>query len=207
MHEERLPIKGIEDIMEDLILEGPNNLNELIQLQNYKNRIIYINDVEDYFAQNVVGNIINYNKSDNFIPIEKRLPIKMFINSCGGSLPACYTIIDAIKLSETPVFTINIGVAYSAGGIILLAGHKRYAFPHSSFLLHEGSNGFAADAGKFKDYSRFYEKQLNDSKDFVIGQTLIDEELYEQKRHTDWWMDVHEMLKHGIIDEIITKFL
>jgi len=207
MSVERLPIKGIDDIIEDLILEGPNNLTELIQLQNHKNRIININDVEDYLAQNIVNDIINYNKMDFYVPIDSRLPIKMFINSCGGSLPACYTIIDAIKLSKTPVLTINIGIAYSAGGVILLAGHKRYAFPHSSFLLHEGSNGFAADAGKFKDYSRFYEKQLNDSKDFVIEQTLIDDELYEQRRHTDWWMDAHEMLKYGIIDEILTDFL
>lgn len=207
MYQERLPIKGIDDVMEGLILEGPNNLSELIQLQDYKNRLIYIGDVEDYAAQSITGSIINYNKLDTFIPIEKKLPIKIFINSSGGSLAACYTIVDAIKLSKTPVLTINIGIAYSAGGVILLAGHKRYAFPHSSFLLHEGSNGFAADAGKFKDYSRFYEKQLNDSKDFIIEQTLIDDELYEQKRHTDWWMDVHEMLKYGIIDEVLTEFL
>jgi ATP-dependent Clp protease protease subunit len=205
MDTNKIPNKDAEEVMEVLLGDMPSTLDEIFQINEYKERIMYVGSVDFGMAQSIVATIIDYNTMDKGLPVESRLPIKMYINSMGGVFQACYSIIDAIQLSITPVHTINIGAAYSAGAEILIAGHKRSAFKHASFLLHEGSNGFQADAGKFKDYTRFYERQLESAKDFIVAHTLITDDQFERKRHADWWMDSEEMLSFGIIDEIVTS--
>lgn len=205
MRATELPVKSIDECIEGLILEGPTNLEQILELEDYKERKLYVGPVYAGMAQEIVMSILKYNEDDKNLRVEFRKPIRIYINSGGGGLEACFSIIDAIETSETPVHTYNTGAAYSAGGIIFMAGHKRFTFRRSSFLLHEGSSEFSADAGKFKDFTRFYEKQLGVMEDFVLAQTKITKELFERKRHSDWWMDAEEMIHYGIADEIITK--
>jgi ATP-dependent Clp protease protease subunit len=202
----KVPKTKIEEVIEGLILEGPSNLEEIIELEEYRDRKITVGPVHEGMAQTIVLAILDYNEQDEGLSIQSRTPIRLFINSGGGGLEACFSIIDAIEMSKTPIHTYNVGPAYSAGGIIFIAGHKRYTFKHSSFLLHEGSSGYSADAGKFKDFSKFYEHQLDMMEEFVLEKTKISPEQYEKKRHADWWMDANEMIHYGIADEIIASF-
>ena len=73
---------------------------------------------------------MEYNRKDRDIPVEKRKPINIYIMSFGGELYPAYALISTILASKTPVNTINMGVAMSAGLLILLAGHKRYAMKY-----------------------------------------------------------------------------
>ena len=71
-------------------------------------------DEDNYFEFNsVVGQIIldilEYNREDRGKPIKDRQPIKLFINSPGGEVVEGFPLISTIELSETPVYTINIG--------------------------------------------------------------------------------------------------
>ena len=129
--------------------------------------------------------------------------IKIFINSPGGSLTETFTMIDAIRLSKTPVYTIATGPAYSGGFFTFIAGHKKFAYPHASFLYHEGSVGNAADASKFRNFADFYSKQLNQLKDITLKYTKITPEEYQEHIKDDWWFTAEEALKYGICDVII----
>ena len=118
-----------------------------------------------------VHNVIYYwNKIDdaNNVPIDKREPIKLYIDSNGGDLIQTFILIDSIRLSKTPVWTIGMGAVYSGGFFTFIAGHKRIAYPSSSFLYHEGATGTFGDAGKFRNYACFYEKQLNTLKNYTL---------------------------------------
>lgn len=148
----------------------------------------------------------NYDETHN-IPVEERKPIKIYIDSYGGSLTDTFTIVDAIALSKTPVWTINIGKAYSGGFFAFVAGHKRFAYPSASFLFHEGSCGNAGDAGKFRNFAVFYEKQLNMLKNIVLQYTTISEEEYEKHIKDDWWFTSEEALTYSICDEISKEFV
>lgn len=174
------------------------------------NRSYYLADVDDDTADSFFAFVRYWNDLDEEqkIPAEQRQPIKLFINSDGGSLSAAFTIIDCIKSSKTPVYTINTGSAYSAGFFIFITGAKRLSYPHSTFLFHEGSTGLhQIDAGKFRNYTEFYNKQVASLKDIVLENTKILEEEYEKHKLDDWWLTTEQSVEYGICDEIITEIL
>ena len=76
-----------------------------------ENREIMIDIVSSQIAEEVDKQIRQWNieDEDNLLGISAREPIKIYINSIGGNIKAAITILDAIKLSKTPVYTINIG--------------------------------------------------------------------------------------------------
>lgn len=205
------PVVPIKDLLYDL----KNNKSEIkdydsVLTQNACwNRHLYLGDIDSEIASMIESFIRFYNQEDEEanIPIEERLPIKIFINSGGGDLMATFMLIDAIKLSRTPVWTINIGSAYSGGFFTFIAGHKRIAYPNSTFLYHEGSTMNAGDAGKFRNFADFYDKLLDMLKDVTISNTQITEELYAEHKKDDWWLTADEALELGICDEIAKEFV
>ena len=72
---------------------------------------------------------------NNLVSQAKRKPIKIYINSLGGSLDAALTICDTIKLSKTEVETYNIGHADLESLLVLMAGHKRYGYLNSVYTF------------------------------------------------------------------------
>jgi ATP-dependent Clp protease protease subunit len=190
-----------KDLFEDF--ENMANASSLL------NREIYMGAVSDEMSSGVEALIRFWNRQDeqDGIAIEDRVPIKLYIDSWGGEMVACYTIINAIELSQTPVWTINIGAAYSGGFFTFIAGHKRFAYPLASFLFHEGSTGTSGDAGKFRNFADFYKKELDNLKKVVLEYTDITEEDYEKHINDDWWFTAEEALEYGICDEITKELI
>ena len=182
---------------------------DIIDLSNGLNRNIVLTDIDASIADSVNSYIQFFNRIDQEkkIDVNKRTPIKIYIDSNGGSLTACFTIIDAITMSKTPVWTINIGKVYSAGFFIFITGHKRFAYPNSSFLFHEGSTGIYQDANKFKNYADFYKQQLEQLRAITLEHTQIEPEEYDKHVKDDWWFDVNEALKYGVTDKISYKLI
>ena len=200
---------------ESLIIEYLNNTSELKNIDSVTealdiaNRVLFLADVTYEVAESISHLIRMWNIMDKDLAPEDRKPIKILINSYGGSIPAGFTIIDAINLSKTPVYTINIGTAYSMGLAILVAGHKRYSYPSATFLFHEGSTdiGGQIDAGKFKNYSKFYEMLLEKLKTHFPANTKITEDLYKEKYRDDWWFFTDEAIKYGFCDTVVKEFI
>ena len=182
---------------------------DIVDLSNGLNRNIVLTDIDASIGDSVNSYIQFFNRIDQEkkIDVNKRTPIKIYIDSNGGSLTACFTIIDAITMSKTPVWTINIGKAYSAGFFIFITGHKRFAYPNSSFLFHEGSTGIYQDANKFKNYADFYKQQLEQLRAITLKHTQIEPEEYDKHVKDDWWFDVNEALKYGVTDKISYKLI
>ena len=182
---------------------------DIVDLSNGLNRNIVLTDIDASIGDSVNSYIQFFNRIDQEtkIDVNKRTPIKIYIDSNGGSLTACFTIIDAITMSKTPVWTINIGKAYSAGFFIFITGHKRFAYPNSSFLFHEGSTGIYQDANKFKNYADFYKQQLEQLRAITLEHTQIEPEEYDKHVKDDWWFDVNEALKYGVTDKISYKLI
>lgn len=182
---------------------------DVIEQSSSLNRELLIDEVDEELAPGIEMVIRFWNNADKDIPIEERKPIKIFINSPGGSLTSCFTIIDSIKLSKTPVYTIAIGETYSAGLFIFLAGHKRLCYPNASFLFHEGSTtgGGTIDVNKFQNFASFCKKQISLLKKFVLKNTKISEEWYNEHHNEDYWMFADEAVELGIADKIIEEFI
>lgn len=182
---------------------------DIVDLDNAMNRCLHLGDIETNIADGMVTYIRFFNRLDEQenIPVEEREPIKIFINSGGGSIMGTLTIIDAIKNSKTPIWTINIGQAYSGGFFIFMTGHKRLSYENASFLFHEGSTGSQGDANKFNNWADFYKRILKKLKNLVLEHTNITEEEYEKHAKDDWWLFADEAIEYGVCDEITKEII
>lgn len=136
----------MDELMQIAIPQDVDNLQlpspELLTYyRNLEDRVIWIDDGIDESVLEVSKLIMRFNKEDTNIPIKDRKPIKLLIYSYGGDGNVCFSLLDIIALSKTPVYTYNMGIAMSAGFLILLAGHKRFCTKYSTALAHSGSGG------------------------------------------------------------------
>ena len=201
----------INELIQDLKTKIElNSFEKLFETNIHFNREILLNEVNSDVANAIETLIRFWNRADeeNNIPREEREPIKFFIDSPGGELVAAFTLINAIELSKTPVWTINIGAAYSAGFFIFIAGHKRVSYPLASFLFHEGSTGGGFyDAHKFRNQADFYNKQLQQLKEHTLKYTNISEKEYQTIMKDDYWLTAEEAIEKGVADEIAKEFI
>ena len=187
----------------------PTNIADFLENNQFYNRAILVEEIVEGVGGAVDTLIRIHNQYDdmNQIPVEERKPIKIYINSPGGYVSETLTAIDAIKLSKTPVHTINIGKAYSGGFFIFITGHKRFSYPNASFLFHEGNAAMEGDAHKFHNYADFYKKELNQLKQITLEHTKFGADYYNEHSKDDLWLQAHEALELGIVDEIATELV
>ena len=117
-----------------------------------------------------------------------------------------WSIVNAIQMSKTPVWTINWCTAYSAGAVILAAGHKRFAMPGSSALVHSGSCFYSGNQEQVDAAKKFFDKIGKDADDFLLTHTKIDKKTFNKKKANDWYFNTQESLDSGLVDKIIESF-
>ena len=174
-------------------------------IEDLENRFLLLNDAIDANVfDTTVYHILRYNRVDADTPIEDRKPIILFINSCGGSISDGYGLIDAIRASKTPVYTVNLGMCASMAFLVFIAGHKRYTMPHSEFLLHDGSIGAVDSTAKFEDLMRFHTEQIEEmTRRYILSQTKISEPKYIEQYRKEWYFLPQEAKELGVVDYIV----
>lgn len=132
-------------------------------------------------------------------------PIKIYIDSYGGVVYQVLGLISVMDTCKTPIHTYSTGCAMSCGLLMLISGHKRFAYKHSTPLYHQVSNWLY---GKLEDLK-------DDLKETKRLQKLIDSIVLEKTKLTkkklkeintvkkDWYMTAKEALEYGVIDEIV----
>lgn len=168
-----------------------------------KDREILWNDDVDESMIEVSMCIRKWNIEDKGKSVDERKPIKIFINSDGGDLNTIMNVVDMIELSKTPVITIALGKAYSAGGLLLMAGDMRYIFKNTSCLIHDGSSGIYGTTGKMLDNLEFTKGLERRIRDYIISHTDIPDDLYDSNYRRDWFLFSDEMIRYNVADEII----
>ena len=194
----------------EIPLVGDTKENQLPSPEEYtywkdrKNRTFYIDYEidEDYSLVELAKIIIQMNFEEK--DIESPEPIRLFIHSYGGDIEQSLFFCDLVKSSRIPIITIGMGVAMSAGFLIFLSGKKRFAFSHTSMLVHSGSAAFQGTAEQIEEAQKNYKKQIEQMKSYILENTNIDEKTFNKNRNKDWYLSSDELLKYGVIDEIIT---
>ena len=197
-----------------MLLEIPTELENLklpnpMLLDTYtdrKNRLIFIDyDIDDTLLREVGRQIIEYNREDKGKSVDERTPIVILINSGGGCLDSTYATIAIMETSKTPIITVNMNCAYSAAGLILMAGHKRYCMPRSQVLIHSGSaQGISGNYEDIQESTKSYKKMVEEMREFIISKTKIDEALMKKNQSRDWYLQTSEQIDLGVVDEVIT---
>ncbi len=199
MENETLQI-AIPSEVENMVLPNPSLLSFYLDREN---RTIWIDDSIDIYTLDVVRMIINWNREDFLLSVENRQPIKLFFMSPGGSLDVCYSLIDSIRLSKTPVYGYNMGVAASAAAFIFLSCHQRFMMPRAYFLLHKGSANLNGSYLEVAAAMQDYQLQIEELTKIVQEYTAYTEEEVEERIMGEWYIRKEEALEKGVVDGVI----
>lgn len=186
---------------EDKVLPS---IEAVLQWKEIKDRRIVINEVvtDEFIFYSQL--ILQWNKEDKDldIAVENRKPIKILLNTVGGDLDACQSFYNIIQMSKTPVYIYNMGLCASAGALIFLSGHKRYALKGSKFLIHEGEMSLGGQTTKVLENLKEYEKTEKEIEEYVLSKTKIDKKLYNKNKKKEWWITT-EAVDLGIADYFV----
>lgn len=192
------------DIDFEALMVESGLVDELFRLQDLKNRKLFLSgDIDQISVAEVVKHILQYNSDDKGTEVENRKPILLYVTSRGGDVDSGFELIDAIKCSKTPVYTVNLGYQYSMGFLIGLCGHKRYAFKNAKFLMHDGTNCVWDSGAKAQDRMEFNKRIDERIKQYVIEHSHVTPEEYDSKLRVEWYMFADEAKDKGFIDYVI----
>ena len=193
---------AIPQSIENLQLPSPELLN---YYKDVENRVFYIESEIDGSLLEITKEILRINRADKDVPVEKRTPIKLMIDSPGGDVSIMWSFIKVMEMSKTPIWTINMCCAYSAAADILAAGHRRFAMPGTSVLVHSGSCYYGGTQEIAESMKKFGDKLTKSVTEYFLAHTKVDPKVFKKKAPFDWYMLDDEALEMGIVDEIITN--
>ena len=191
-------------------MENNFNLEEILQKLGNKFDDKFLDDrkvflwgaVHDESAKQVVNRLLYLESKD---PGKE---ITFYINSPGGVVTSGLVMIDAMKMISSPVKTVCMGMCASMGAMLLSQGEagKREMWKHWRVMIHQPSIGGAY--GQASDLEITAE-QMQKTKE-ILAQMLADScnksfDTIMEDFDRDYWLDVEEALKYGIVDKISTE--
>ena len=167
-----------------------------------KERIIFLTGpFEDGMASLICAQLL-FLESEN-----PKKEIAMYINSPGGQVTSALAIYDTMQYIRSPVSTVCMGMAASAGSLILQAGEKgqRISLPNAKIMVHQpsgGARGMATDMEIQVEDMRKTKRLLNEIYVKHTGQTY---ETIERTLDRDRYMTAEEARAFGLIDHVYEK--
>lgn len=134
--------------------------------------------------------------------------ITLYINSPGGEVTSGLAVYDVIRLMESPVNTVCIGMAASMGAILFLAGRHRGMLPHTRLMIHDPSYGSGNIGGKKSHEIQRELDKLNETRE-ALAEIIAEktgksvDEVYKVTAE-DTYYSAKEALEFGLATEIIT---
>ncbi|MBR5915516.1 MAG: ATP-dependent Clp protease proteolytic subunit [Spirochaetia bacterium] len=166
-----------------------------------KTRSILISgEIDKKMAEKVVSQLL-------LLEAENDDPIKVFIDSPGGDVDSAYAIFDMIRFVKPKVIMVAMGLAASAGALILLAGDKedRFGFPNSHYLIHQPLSGVRGVATEIEIHAKEIEKTRQKINALIAQETGKSLQQVEKDTDRDYWMSAEEAMEYGLISKIISK--
>lgn len=187
------------------IPERYSNL-DIINYQYFNNllnhrTIVFNSEVDDTILESIMLPLMNFEKDDS------DEPITLIINTDGGDVINSMPLLNIIDNYKKRLNIICFH-AFSMGANIMCAGKhnpnvKKYCYPYSYLLFHNGQSAVAAEARTVEDFINFYKKLDENIGNYIVSHTNIPKEEYETFDRKQVFLDSKKMLLYGIVDEII----
>lgn len=136
-------------------------------------------------------------------------PIKLIISCPGGTMYAAFALYDAIKATESPIWTFG-RVCMSNGALLLAAGERgrRYIYPNTFAMLHLVQVTTTVESTRDSQTEKIRNAHLQAVKDRMVQLYIdcgvnrtakqinkdIDRELY---------LNADEIVEYGLADKVI----
>ena len=167
-----------------------------------KDRIIFLGTpIDDGVANLIMAQLLHLESEDP----EK--DIYIYINSPGGSITSLFAIYDTMKYIKPDVATVCMGLAASAGAVILAGGTagKRYSLPHARIMLHQPAGGAEGTSKDIEIQAKLITDMRNQINGLLADFTDKDIEQIAVDTDRDFWMTAQEALEYGIVYEVLTQ--
>ena len=183
------------------------NVDSLIKKRDYVELleppvVIRVMEIDDEAAEEFSRKISRAHRTGQ--PV-----IPVLIDSPGGSVYSCLSMISDIKHSHIPVATIAVGSAMSCGAVLLSSGTEgyRYCDPYASVMIHdisttqEGKNEEIKSGSQQTDdlnkmmYQTMAKNCEHKNKDYFL-------KIIHDKGHAEWYLTPKQAKKHKIVNHI-----
>jgi ATP-dependent Clp protease protease subunit len=132
--------------------------------------------------------------------------IRLYVNSPGGDAYAGFAIYDAMQFVRPDVQTYAVGMAMSAGALILAAGApgKRYVLPNSKVMIHQGSGGFRGTPADIQIAAREILTITRRYGEIIAQHSGRDVEQVMRDIDRDRFLDPDEAVEYGLADQVLS---
>lgn len=181
--------------------EGRNLKSFDIPTKLLENRIIYLGDeINEESCNSVVMQLLWLSANDPSKDID------LYINSPGGICSQGFMVKDVIDTLPCKVNTVGLGLCASMGAYLLSSGTgKRKGTKSLEYMIHSvqtwQGGSFPDVEINFKQSKKIQDKIIQDLTSFTKGKTSLD--LINKMCQRDCYLDVEQVVKLGLIDEII----
>jgi len=130
-------------------------------------------------------------------------PVKLHINSYGGSVFAGLSTVDTIISAPAPVHSIIEGCAASAATMMSVVAKERYIRENSYMLIHQLSSGMWGKYEELKDDMKNSDTLMERIKLIYEKYASIPKKQLTDILKHDLWFDAKTCLKYGLVDDIL----
>ena len=204
MIRDRDPIEVYDNLLVPMVVEQTARGERAFDIYSrlLKERIIFVvGPVNDHMASLVCAQLL-FLESEN--PSKE---IALYINSPGGVVTSGLAMYDTMQYVRPDISTICVGLAASAGSLLLTAGAKgkRFTLPHSNIMIHQPSGGFQGQASDIEIHAKEILKTRDRLNKIYVKHTGQDLKTIEDAMERDRFMTPEEAKDFGLVDAVITE--
>lgn len=165
-------------------------------------RVVYLGTgIDDGVANAIIAQLIHLESES------PELPINLYINSGGGSIPATLAIYDAMQYIQPAVETTCVGQAAATAAVLLAGGAagRRKILPHGRVVIHAPA---MQGRGAIPDL-------VLEADEVERVRTMLEQILAQHTGHSpaqiredterDLILGPPAALKYGVVDEVLTN--
>jgi len=133
--------------------------------------------------------------------------ISLYINSPGGSAYAGMAIYDTMQYVKPTVSTVCVGMAMSAGAMILCGGApgKRFVLPNAKVMIHQGSGGFRGTPADIQIAAREILDMTDRMATIIVRHSGQSKEQVLKDIDRDKFLSPEEAVAYGLVDSVIAS--
>src|SRR6187200_3640344 len=164
-----------------------------------RERIVFLGrEVDDDIANVITAQLLFLEAED----ADK--DICLYVNSPGGSAYAGMAIYDTMQYVRPDVSTVCVGMAMSAGAMILCGGaaKKRFALPNSKVMIHQGSGGFRGSPADIQIAAKEILEMTRRMAEIISRHSGQPLEQVMKDIDRDRFMTPDDAVAYGLVDEV-----
>jgi ATP-dependent Clp protease protease subunit len=199
----RDPVDYLTQTLVPMVVEQTNRGERAYDIYSrlLKERVMFITGpIEDHMATLVTAQLL-------FLEAENpKKEIAIYINSPGGVVTSALAMYDTMQFIKPAVATFCIGLAASAGSLLLTAGEKgmRFALPNARIMLHQPSGGFSGQASDIERHAEDIIKMKRRLNEIYVKHTGQPYDVVERTLDRDYFLTAEESRQFGLIDKVLT---